>query len=320
MIKVFEPCITKEDLAIASGKCLATGQFDPGQYVDQFEAEIAKYLGVPREWVMVTSSCTAALATCYHFLLKGGRLQAPVMTWPGTYCTVPDVEWYDYEPLDNKRPAVIVDLYGTGRFPYTGRPLIIDAAHNFSGFRAGDVYKGHAAAVCYSFGPTKQLTTIRGGAVVSPMVNQNWRNFIHYGAEGRVSKEPAGHNYTMPDFNACIGLEQLKRFNDMQKRRVEILDAYKKALRLRVDPESFNGSGHIASLLVRWAGQRQRVVEALKESCIQTSHHYPLPQWFWGYYERSRDLASRQVTLPLHLDLTDEDVTMICDIVKGVLS
>lgn len=316
MIKVFEPCLTKEDLAIASQKCLESGQFDPGQYVDQFEAAIAKYLGVPASWVMVTNSCTSALTTCYHFLVKNHRLQAPVLTWPGSYCGHPyDILFYDEVPKE-PGPAVVVDLYGRGLIPECrARPLIIDAAHNCLSRRLilHWLLPGKADAICFSFGPTKQLTTIRGGAIISPHISGQWRSYIHFGAHGRIPHLQKGGNYTMPDFNAVIGLEQMARFGDMQECRRTLLFEY--------------GKGHIGALTdVCSSGHmyairnpvKERPRLALEYAGIQTSHHYPLPAWVNpDDFPASRDLSIDQLTLPLHLGLTTEDVRKIVSIVKA---
>lgn len=313
MIKVFEPCITKEDLAIASEKCLATGQFDPGQYVDQFEAGIAADLGVPASWVMVTNSCTAALHTCYHFLVGDKFLQAPVLTWPGTYCTHHKVCFYDERPQVGA-PNVVVDLYGSGEVPIIGSTVIIDAAHNCLSKDLIQKYllTGKAAAICFSFGPTKQLTTIRGGAVISPHVSGQWRSFIHYGAHGRQPFMRQGGNYTMPDYNACIGINQLKRFDAMQERRQALLIRYD-ALPVKKYPST----GHICSVEAP-EPKRDYLRRVLAQAGVQTSHHYAIEDW--ADMPRSSERSKKQITLPLHLKLKNKDVDMICDLVEKVLS
>lgn len=326
MIQVFEPTIQLRHYNAAARASVASKQIDSGKAAAAFEEAIAKRIDVPRSWVAVTNSCTAALTCAYHFLVGDRPLAAPVLTWPGTYVGHRGpVQFYDQvptEPVSGVGGLVLVDLYGlrahARRWPRHPCPVIVDAAHSC-------FLPLEADAVCYSFGPIKELSTIHGGCLISPHMTWEWRAFLHYGAVGRDPYMVQAGNYCMPDFNARLGLSQLPEFDENRGRRQDLLHWYTARLSglmlTRVWPDAPKPSGHIAVARFGSKDERDFVRSYLALRGIQTSRHYPLPRTLPpDLFPHSKALSDTVLTLPLHLGLTEAQVDEVCAAVKEALS
>src|SRR5207302_10665754 len=102
----------------------------------------------------------------------------------------------------------------------------------------GTAFNGHDVggqpqAVCYSFYPTKNITTGEGGMVTTPdgKVAERVRLLRSQGASGKYMHTTLGFNYRMTDFQGALGRQQLRRLDDFLAARrrnaavlTEILD------------------------------------------------------------------------------------------------
>lgn len=330
MVKVCCPPVSQRDLNRAAKECFNRDWLDTGALVDQFEVDLSHFLGVPREWVMVTNSCTSALATCYKFLVGNAPLGAPVLTWPGTYCAHEGpVIFYDWVEQAQQENIVVVDLFGRLQAECF-RPLrsrhkrvILDSAHNLL---FDPSFLNHVDAVCLSFGPIKQISTLRGGAIVSPHVNWQWRAYAHYGAAGRDIHLPQGHNYTITDFQAALGRIQIRKFRALQKARMACLEEYERGFKkmnpaeVRLLTTPSGSSGHVCVAAFLTSDMRDSARIALNRNWIQTSHHYPLPRYLpRGMYPQSEAFSDTVLTLPLHHKLTPQHVQDVCNIISSTV-
>jgi len=321
-LKVAETPIREHHYQAAVQHCLRTGKVDQGAAVDQLEAEFAGRLGVPREWVLAVQSCTAGMGMCFHF--RGGRVKAPAITWPGSYCMASRVEFYDVEPWAGSRDLlVMVDLYGAAEFnkapfdqSFSKPEIVLDAAHNVLDPRHGEMVKkgGQVDAIVYSFGAVKQLSGIRGGMVVSRWVDDRWRAYRHYGVlHNRVPELVQAGNFDMNDFSAALILEQLKEWDEAKLELERLLLHYQERLLYSGAKIVHGGSGH---LFVLWHPERDRIRDALRFEGIETSVHYKLPAWLNPFdYPRSREWANTALTLPLHSRMEIADVDRVCEAV-----
>lgn len=328
-IQVFEPTLQLRHYNASAKASVASKNIDNGAAAAAFEEAIAKRIDVPRSWVAVTNSCTAALTCAYHFLVGDRPLAAPVLTWPGTYVGHRGpVRFYDLsfwsQQAKDVGGVVWVDLYGMGEHQKPagyGVPTIIDAAHHC--FRPFNPLLCDAMA--YSFGPIKELSTIHGGCLISPHMTWEWRAFLHYGAVGRDPYMVQAGNYCMPDFNARLGLSQLPEFDENRGRRQDLLHWYTARLSglmlTRVWPDAPKPSGHIAVARFGCEEERDFVRAFLSLRGIQTSRHYPLPRHLPpDLFPHSKALSDTVLTLPLHLGLTEAQVDEVCAAVKEALS
>jgi dTDP-4-amino-4,6-dideoxygalactose transaminase len=222
-----------------------------------------------------------------------------------------------------------------------GLLLIEDAAHAAGATDAGTV--GHAAA--FSFYGNKNMTTAEGGMVITAdqklldAVRQLRGHGMTTGTFQRYSSRTVGYDVTMLGFNyrmdelrAALGLAQLRRLFDWNERRKFLTDAYARALNDRCPAVQLpflhwrgwserNASHHIMPILLPADVDRKRVIDRLGQSEIQTSNHYPPVHRLSFYRTRFPDayapkteiFAERQLTLPLHPRMEEQDVRHVVD-------
>ena len=234
-----------------------------------------------------------------------------------------------------------------------GRIIVLaDAAHSL-----GATYKGRKSGKvadfsCFSFHAVKNLTTSEGGAItwrdIPGVKNEDiYKEFmllsLHGQSKDALSKiKPGsweydivhlGYKFNMTDILASLGLAQLKRYNDILKRRREIIEMYDAGLDdsnvqvLKHYGKDFSSSGHI--YLVRLLGKdedyRNMVIKQMAKKGIATNVHYkPLPMHTayknLGFdikdYPNAYEQYSNEITLPLHTLLSDEDVEYVCQTLK----
>lgn len=222
----------RHDVPSRAGETLMSGYVGQGKRVEEFEAELASYLRLPYA-PLTTNSCTSALDLAMHLLGVGpGR---EVITTPIT-CTATNspavtrgatLVWADVDPLTGlidpadvarkitSRTACIMAVDWGGRpcdyraLRALGVPVVQDAAHlPLPGCQRGDY-------TCWSFQAIKHLTTVDGGALLTPPDQMERARLLRwYGLDRRSSAdfrcaqdiEEAGYKYHMNDVAATIGL------------------------------------------------------------------------------------------------------------------
>lgn len=318
MIRISKPNISYEarDEAL---DLLRDGVIDPGFEAEHFAQELADFWDVPRAWVLLTNSCTTAITLAAEFM-DPPAWDTPLLTWPGTYCGLCPT-WYvndDYDncgvvrPAFSKRGQMIVDLFGqSSTYKSYGNKnvtVIIDAAHNLRGNgNIHDALTSGVDAICFSFAPLKEITTLRGGALVAPWAFK-LESKIRYGTRGRKLVNNHGMNGTMTEVGAAIGRVGLKNFDRDYQHRQRILRRYKAVVgdaRLFTKPSI--ASGHLAVLQLETTEKRDIVRDALHSMQVETGHHYPIN----GVSLNAKSLSDRLLTVPCHLDVKDYDMDFI---------
>jgi dTDP-4-amino-4,6-dideoxygalactose transaminase len=238
-----------------------------------------------------------------------------------------------------------------------GRIIVIaDAAHSFGAIRDGKKSGKFADITCFSFHAVKNLTTAEGGAVVWRNTfgmndNEIYNEFMLYSLHGQskdaFSKMQKGaweydivypaYKNNMTDILAALGLIQLKRYDNLLKRRYEIIDQYENLLnqkKIRIikhHGNSFRSSGHlfICNLIGLSVEQRNEVIIKLADKGISSNVHYkPLPM-FTAYKKLGFDIKkfpnaynqySNEITLPLHTLLSNDDIEYLTSNINQILN
>ncbi|MHB8626251.1 MAG: DegT/DnrJ/EryC1/StrS family aminotransferase [Aggregatilineales bacterium] len=226
--------------------------------------------------------------------------------------------------------------------------IIEDAAHSlpasYRGRRIGTI--GDFTA--FSFYATKNLTTAEGGMLISPAERANEARVLslhgmnrdawkRYSAEGSWFYEVVapGFKYNMTDIQAAIGMVQLERLASMQARRQQIVAEYNTAfsavaaLEIPTSRDYVENAWHLYILrlnLEQLTIDRAGFIQELKARNIGTSVHFiPLhlhPYYKDKYHWQPEDFPvayqqyKRMVSLPLHPNLSDQDVA---DVIEAVL-
>lgn len=235
----------------------------------------------------------------------------------------------------------------------------VDAAHAFGATWEGRPVGSIGDFTSFSFHAVKNLTTAEGGALTwksipgvsdEEIYHKLQLLSLHGQSKDALSKTQLGaweydvlgpwYKCNMTDIMAAIGLAQLERYDALLARRKDLIARYDAAFRplgVEVLPhytESFQSSGHlyITQIPGITPQQRQEIIVKLAEAGIAANVHYkPLPL-LTAYKNLGFDIGdfpnayghfAREITLPLHTRLTDEEaqylVENFCRIVKEYL-
>jgi dTDP-4-amino-4,6-dideoxygalactose transaminase len=234
-----------------------------------------------------------------------------------------------------------------------GLLLIEDAAHASGAERNGRKVGTIGHAGCFSFYVTKNVVTAEGGMVTtdSSDLAAKIRTYALHGlsqdAWRRFSVESyrhyqvvlPGYKYNMTDIQASLGIHQLARVEEQQKRRAEIWGRYDEALQslpvtrpAAIEPGAVHAR-HLYSVLIRTeeiGKTRDQVLDELIRHRIGTGVHYlplhlhPFYREAFGYREgdfpNAEYIGARTLSLPLSAKITDGDVDDVIEALRRVLS
>lgn len=228
-----------------------------GPFHEQLEKELCEYLGV--KYICLFTNGTIALVTALQAL----RITGEVITTPYSYvATSHSLLWNGIKPvfadidpntlnLDPARIEAAITPQTTAIMPVHcyGHPcdvdaiqkiadnynlkVIYDAAHAFGvQCHCGSILN-HGDLSVLSFHATKVFNTFEGGAIVCPDAKTKVRidQLKNFGQVGEVTVVAPGINGKMSEFNAALGLLQLKYIDQALARRKEIDAAYRKRLK-----------------------------------------------------------------------------------------
>ena len=227
--------------------------------------------------------------------------------------------------------------------------ICADAAHAFGATLNGKKIGSIADFTSFSFHAVKNLTTAEGGALTwktipgiddEEIYHQLQLYSLHGQNKDALAKTKLGaweydikgtwYKCNMTDVHAGIGLAQLSRYDEILKRRKEIITKYDNAFKplgvktLNHYTENHQSSGHlyitrIPNITIE---QRQEIIVKMAEAGIACNVHYkPLPMMTayinLGFdikdYPNSYEQFKNEITLPLHTCLTDKDVEYVIE-------
>lgn len=230
-----------------------------------------------------------------------------------------------------------------------GLTLIEDAAHA-PGARYDGRPCGSFGLGCFSFFGNKNITTAEGGMITTNdrAVAERLRRLRSHGMTvqswDRDRGRPAdydvlefGYNFRLDDIRASVGLSQLKKLPQLNRKREDLAGYYSRCFQeLNMNVEvPFRGTGkvkqpayHIYPLVFRDPEERRLAEHALRASGIQTSLHYkPIHRFtaLRGHDQKVRlpvteAFADRELTLPLYPAMTRRDIDQVVDIVANSAS
>jgi perosamine synthetase len=330
---------------------------------EDFENRFARAVGT-RHAVAVNSG-TAALLLAYRAILKAGdEVIVPDFTFAATATMVVaagatpvfadvDPKTFNLNPKDverkitrRTRAVVPVHLFGNpadvrGLTVIARRHklrLIWDAAQAHGArFRGTDV-GAFPDVVCYSFYPSKNMTTGEGGMLTTSdaaLVGE-LRLLRSHGEESRYTHVRIGFNFRMTDVAAALGRTQLAKLSSAVRRRREnaaILSRGLRDVRGLFIPKASRGATPAPNLFTvaidpeRLEMSRDDFQNALARYGVATAVHYPLPLHrqpiFTGKgsdadFPVSTRLAATVLSLPVYPDLTRNNLRQVIRAVRAV--
>lgn len=265
-----------------------------------------------------------------------------------------DVNEFDYtidvdkiEPLITKKTVAIVPVHVYGNICNVERiqaiadahdlKVIYDAAHAFAVNYKGISSANFGDASMFSFHATKVFNTIEGGAVCfrDDSLVSTMNDMKNFGIRGPERVVFVGGNAKMNEFQAAMGICNLKHLDEEIDKRKKVVECYRKRLRgvegIKLCGEQVDVKPNYSYFPVVFDGykfSRDVVFERLAEhGIVARKYFYPITNSFECYSDYpsagiektpvAAYLAERVLTLPLYADLSLEDVEMISEIIRG---
>lgn len=247
----------------------------------------------------------------------------------------------------SKKTQAIMPVYysgGTGdlnqiyNFAKLNNLIVIeDAAHAFGTKFENKLIGSTGDITCFSFDGIKNITSGEGGCIVTD--NQKIIDYISdarlLGVERDSIKrykesrswefdvKHQGWRYHMSNIMAAIGIVQLRRFSELSGQRQLLASKYNSLFEgvdaLKLLPWDYTQVvPHIYAIQIKGLRDRDGLQKLLNSKNIQTGFHYK-PNHHLSFYKQSKNIYLQNtenifpelLSLPLHPDLTTEDVDYV---------
>jgi perosamine synthetase len=361
--KPFFSSEARAKITLGIDEILSSGNLMFGKYTKNFETSFAKYIGT--EFALSVNSCTTALQICMmHFDIKGKEILVPAgafltdisaVRWAGGIPVLVDIDpatlSFDIADLKNKITANttgIIWVHLTGVIASNWKEiltiskennlfLIEDCAHAHGASIEGNIAGSIGDAGCFSFYPTKVMTTGTGGIITTnnPDIANSAKELRLFGRKnGNGSVVREGNDWFLDEIRACVGLYQLEDLEVGLKRREIIAEMYQQAfeytkgITLLKISENMRPSWYHYTVFVNHEMNYDQIVSDLMNTFqIPTKQIYlPLHKEFifqefdQSGLEKTENVLYRSLCLPLFVDMQDDQVNYVIDSVKKVLA
>lgn len=376
-IPFYVPWISREDKKAVS-EALNSRWLTGGPQTATFERLFANYVGT--KYAVAVNSCTAALHLSMRALdvKAGDEVIVPDLTFAATanaplFCGAKpvfadvDEKTFNISPNDvlekitPKTKAIMPVHYG-------GQPcdmkeileiaedhklfVVEDCAHSLGAKYNGQQTGTFGTMGCFSFYPTKIITTLEGGIVTTndEKIDKKLRLLREHGMNRTALERESGaswfydivdlgYNYRLTEPQAALGIAQLKRVDDGISRRIRVASYYTKQLGNRgfgiVTPYTAPKRSHIFHLYTIKIQKnllgisRNEVFKQLSDSGIQSSVHYT-PLHLMSFYKQflkeksnnfpvAEKIYTEILSLPLYPTITRKQVTFVSTRIKESL-
>lgn len=347
-IAIAKPLIGAEEKT-AVMEVLDSGQLAQGPRTEAFERRFAEYVGAKH--AIGVNSGTAALIVALQ--ANGVGPGDEVITTPFSFiatatsivaCGAAPV-FVDIDPFDlnldpdqvesaitERTKAVMpVHLYGhpariddlQAICDDAELALVEDAAQAHGAEHAGRRV-GTFGTGCFSFYPTKNMTTGEGGMITTndDVVARRCAIIRSHGQAERYLHQFFGLNWRMQDLNAAIGLVQMDRIEGWNEARIRNAVALSESIHAVETPRVREGDRHVFhQYTIRVAGDRDGLRDRLHAAGVGSAIHYPIPihqqpimkelGFGEGSFPVAEAAAQHVLSLPVHPSLAAEDVEYI---------
>jgi len=368
--------LSNEEINAASD-VIRSGWLTMGEKTFEFERDFSKYTGASNSIAVNSCTAALHLALKAADIKAGDEVIIPAMTFIATWEVITysgavpvlcDVlkDNFLIDPLEiakkitPKTKAIIPVHYGgescdMDKIMDIARKhkliVIEDAAHASPTLYNGRMVGTIGDITCFSFYATKTLTTGEGGMITTEnpawadrmkrlrlhgITKDAWNRYSDKGSwEYDVSE--AGYKYNITDIASAIGVEQLKKSNEMNLARRKIADRYNSAFsksglldlwKVRNDVECAWHLYPVKLMTDKLKINRNEFILELKNRDIGTSVHY-IPMYRFSVFKDSgytpndfpgcEDIFSREVSLPIFPWMTDSEIDYVIENVLEVL-
>jgi len=369
-----KPTIGQEEIKEVI-RTLKSGWLTSGEKSKSFEDKFACFIGVKHAVVLSSGTAALFLSLIVNEIQPGDE----VITTPFTFISTANVihhlsakpvfvdidkDTFNIDPAKiaqaiTKKTRAIIPVH------YSGQPsdmksimdiaksnnlqVIEDAAHALGAEYYGKKVGSLGNLTCFSFFPTKNITSGEGGMItlnndkkakrllrlrLHGMSKDGWKRYAREGSWYYEVHE-AGYKFNLSDINAALGLAQLAKIDKLNRKRNTLVNYYLKTISkipgiktIKVKPEMKN-SWHIFPI---WIDKeilginRNQLIQKLWERNIGTSVHFiPLhlqPFYQKNYHYKKGDFPVTEkvydgiLSLPLFPDMKKEDVDDVIEAIQ----
>ncbi len=258
----------------------------------------------------------------------------------------------DAEDLKNKisdktRAVIVVHLFGHPAdikaikevISNKNIVLIEDAAQAHGAEAWGRKVGSFGDAAIFSFYATKNMTTGEGGMVVSDRkeVIEKVKMLRNHGQIAKYVHVELGGNYRMTSIQAALGRTQLRKLdklNEIRRENARLLSTainsigYDNVIELPVEEPWAKHVYHLYAIKLKDKSLRDHLYNCMNDNGVEVAINYPLPLHSQplfkslGYKDccpNSSDLASRELSLPIHPRLNRNDINTISMVLSRCL-
>ena len=360
-IPLSKPWLIDKEFALIKNS-LKSGWLTHGPQNLIFEKKFSKL--IKTKYAISMNSCTSALECSLKVIKKKGEVIIPSWTWVSTANAVlntgnspvfadvdinsRNITFDEIKKKITKKTIAVIVVH------YAGLPcemdkivqllkkkkitLIEDSAETLGGTWKKK-YTGSFGTGCFSFFPTKNITTTEGGMLTT----NDKKKFLEIKkiiAHGILKKKNnvfwhreavlPGHNYRLPNHLAALGISQLSRLKFFNKKRNLIAKKYDNFLKkfdnlfeVQKINKNLTHSYQMYTFLVR-SDLRDNFLFFMKKKGIEVSAHFVPPLHKQNYLKKyfkyklpnTEILSKKIVTLPIYPNLKHSEILQVLKIIK----
>jgi len=357
------PDIKDSDLK-AVESVIRSGWLAHGKYSEKLEELFCEFTGA--QYATTVSNCTAGLhlSCLVAGFGSGDEVIVPAQTHTATAHAVEftgaKAVFADVDPLsgnilieeldrkytDQTRGVIPVHMAGypcdieqIKSFCQKHNLLLIeDCAHALGSTFIGTHVGNFGITGCFSFYPTKQITTGEGGIVIfnDEDIFEQVKKLKAFGIDTppELRSKPGvydvgglGYNYRMTDFQAALGVGQMERYEQnvagRRKNALKYCELLKDSNKILFTDFSEENSYFLFQIILTDLIDRDQIIMGLKENGIGVSIHYATPLPLMSYYKNKYGYqvgdfpnalryGSQSISLPVYSNLNDNDIEYVC--------
>jgi perosamine synthetase len=345
---------------------LRSGVLTDGPQAVEFEAEFAHFCGT-KHAVAVNSGTAALEIVLRHFGVSGKEVIVPTNTFVATPNAVifaggkpvfadihPDTLCIDHQDVEKKltpKTAGVIVVHIAGlpcpQMPQLKRLckdrglfLLEDAAHAHGAMLDGKKAGALSDAGCFSFYPTKVMTSGEGGMIVTDDAElaAQARCMRSHGQNSSRQMVRLGYNWRLNEVAAVIGKHQLRQLETFVKKRNAIAQSYNRLLKDTVGVSLFPVPANIRHSYYKYPLKLDSQIDAakigsaLKEQYgVETGNIYYPPCHLHPFYREnfgtkegdlpvSEAVLKSVLCLPMHPAVTEENTAYVAEALTACLS
>lgn len=347
---------------------LRSGWLTHGPKNKEFEQVFADFLGVG--YALTVNSCTSALQLALQVTGITGEVLVPSFTFVASanaivtagahpvfveidYKTC-NIDFEDARAKINKKTQAIMVVHFAGQS--CNMEAVMELAKEFNlvviedsaeaiGAKFKDKLTGTFGIGCFSFFPTKNITTGEGGMLTTnnQEIYEKAKALAAHGiASSTFEREKqnrpwlraatyAGYNFRMSNLLAAIGVEQMKKLeemNELRRKHAQYLNEKLRKFEYEIDLPYEDPNGYhvyqMYTIKLKDPTKREVFFQSMTAKGIGISVHFDPPVHLQPYYQKNypvepkslpvtERVSSSIITLPMYPGLTEKDLDVIVE-------